>query len=50
MHNSTLEWDDTLPLAIYCFNIALSVYDLESSFYLIHGRDPLEGKLSHLQN
>ena len=22
MHNSTLEWDDALPLAIYCFNVA----------------------------
>ena len=21
MHNSTLEWDDTLPLAVYCFNV-----------------------------
>ena len=50
MCNSTLEWDDALPLATYCFNIAPSVNDLESPFYLIHGRDPLEGRLSHLQN
>ena len=50
MHNSTLEWDDTLPLAIYCFNVAPLVNDLESLIYLLHGRDPLEGRLSHLQS
>ena len=50
MHNSTLEWDDALPLAIYCFNVAPLVNDLESPFYLVHGRDPLEGRSSHLQN
>ena len=50
MHNSTLEWDDTQPLAVYCFNVAPSVNDLESAFYLVHGRDPLEGRLIHHQN
>ena len=50
MHGSQLEWDDTLPLATYCYNIAPSVDDLESPFYLVHGRDPLEGKHSNLQN
>ena len=50
MHNSTLEWDNALPLATYCFNMAPSVNDLESPFYLVHGRDPLERRLSHLQN
>ena len=45
-----LEWDDTLPLAMYCFNIAPSVDGLESQFYLVHGRDPVEGRLSNLQN
>ena len=42
MHCSQLEWDDALPLATYCYNIAPSVDDLESPFYLVHGRDPLE--------
>ena len=50
MHNSTLEWNSALHLTMYCFNVALMVNDLESSFYLVHGRDPLEGRLSHLQN
>ena len=30
--------------------MALSVDDLESPFYLVHDRDPLEGRLSNLQN
>ena len=50
MHNSTLEWDDTPPLAIYCFNVAPSVNELELPFYLVHGRDPLEGRSIYLQN
>ena len=41
--------DDTLPLAIDCFNVAPSVNDLQSPFYLAHGRDLLEGRLNHLQ-
>ena len=45
-----LEWDDVLPLATYCFNIASSMNDLESPFYIVHSRDPLEGRLSNLQN
>ena len=49
MHNSTHEWDDALPLSTYCFNIAPSVNDLESPFYLVHGRNPLEVILSYLQ-
>ena len=50
MYNSTFEWGNTLPLAVYCFNVASSVNDLESPFYLVHGTDPLEGRLCHLQN
>ena len=50
MHNSTLEWDDDLPLAVYCFNVVPQVNDLESTFYLVHGRDLLEGRLGHLKN
>ena len=30
-------------------NIAPSVDDLKSPFYLVHGRDPLKGRLSNLQ-
>ena len=37
------------PLATYCYNIAPSV-DERSPFYLLHGRDPLEGRPSNLQN
>ena len=50
MYGSQLEWDDALPLATYCYNIAPSVDDLESPFYLLYGGDPLEGRLSNLQN
>ena len=50
MHGSLLEWDDVLPLATYCYNIAPSVDDMESPVYLVHGRDPLEGRLSNPQN
>ena len=49
-YGSLLECDDALPLATYCFNIAPSVNCLESSFYLVHGRDSLEGRLSNLQS
>ena len=47
---SPLEWDDILPLATYCFNIAPLVDDLESPFYLVACKDALEGRLSNLQN
>ena len=30
MHNSSFEWDDALPLSIYCFNVAPWVNKLES--------------------
>ena len=43
-YGSQLEWDNALPLGMYCFNIAQSVDDLESPFYLVHGGDPLEGR------
>ena len=45
-YDSQLEWDDSVPLATYCYNIAPCVDDLESPFYLVDGRDPLEGRLS----
>ena len=50
LHNSALEWDDILPIVAYIYNISLSVNDLESPFFLGFGRDPLKGRLSHLQN
>ena len=50
MHGSQLEWDDALPLATYCYDIASSKDDLESPFYLVHGRDPLGGGLGKLHN
>ena len=45
-----MEWDDILPNVAYIYNIAPSVNDLESPFLLVFGRDPLEGRLSYLQN
>ena len=50
MHGSQLEWDDALPLATYCYNIAPSVMILNLLSNLVHGRDLLEGRLSTLQN
>ena len=50
LHSSTLEWDDILPIAAYIYNIAPTVNDLKSPFFLVFGSDPLEGRLSHLQN
>ena len=50
MHGSQVKWDDALPLATYCYNITPSVDDLKSPFYLVHGRDLLEGRLNNLQN
>ena len=37
------KWDKVLPFACYCFNSTLTSDDLESPFFLIHGRDPQEG-------
>ena len=37
------EWDKSLPFASYCFNLTPTSDDLESPFFLIHSRDPLEG-------
>ena len=48
MYGSQLKWDDVLPLSPYCLNIAPSVNDLESPFYMENGRDPIEGRLSNL--
>ena len=37
------KWDKVLPFTCYCFNLTPTSDDLESPFFLIHGRDPLEG-------
>ena len=37
------EWDNILLFTCYCFKSTLTSDDLESPFFLIHGRDPLEG-------
>ena len=37
------EWDKVLPFACYCFNLTPTSDNMESPFFLIHGRDPLEG-------
>ena len=43
LSSSDAEWDNILPFACYCFNTTPTADDLESPFFLIHGRDPLEG-------
>ena len=50
IYGSWLRWDDVLPQATYCYNVAPSMDDLESPYYLIHGHDLLERRLSDLQN
>ena len=37
------KWDKVLPFACYCLNLTPTSDDLERLFFLIHGRDPLEG-------
>ena len=41
--SSDAEWDRILPFVCYHFNTIPTADDLESPFFLIHGRDPLEG-------
>ena len=43
LSSSDAEWDRILPFACYCFNTTPTADDLESPFFLIHSRDPLEG-------
>ena len=49
-YSSQIKWDDALPLATYSYNITPSVDDLEPPYYLIHGQDPIKGRLSNLHN
>ena len=46
--SSDAEWDKILPFACYCFNTNPTADDLESPFFLIHGRNPLEGHIGLL--
>ena len=43
LSSSDAKWDRILPFACYCFNLTPTADDLESPFFLIHGRHPLEG-------
>ena len=43
LSSADAEWDEILPFACYCFNTTPTADDLESPFFLIHGRDLLEG-------
>ena len=43
LSSSVPKWDNVLPFACHCLNSTPTSYDLENPFFLIHGRDPLEG-------
>ena len=49
-YGSQLKRDDALALATSCYNTVPSVDGLELPYYLLHGHDPLKGRLSNLQN
>ena len=50
IYSNSIEWNDALPLATYCYNITSSVDDLESPYCLVSGCDLLKGRLSNIQN
>ena len=43
LSSSDAEWDEILPFACCCFNTTPTADDLDSPFFLMHGRDLLEG-------
>ena len=43
LSSTDAEWNKILPFDCYCFNTTPTADDLESPFFLVHGRDPLEG-------
>ena len=47
LHNT--EWDDIIPIAMYVHNVSPTKNGLELPFYFVFGRDPLEGRLMHIQ-
>ena len=42
LSSTDAEWDKILSFTCYCFNTTPTADDLESPFFLVHGRDPLE--------
>ena len=42
LSSSDAKWAKILQCTSYCFNSTPTIDDLESPFFLIHGRDPLE--------
>ena len=50
LSSSDAGWDKILPCACYCFNTTPTADDLESPFFLIHGRDLLKGHTGLLGN
>ena len=48
LSSTDAEWDKILPFACYCFNTTPTADDLESPYFLIHGRDPLDGHMGLL--
>ena len=44
LSSSDAKWDKVLSFTCYCFNSTPTSDNLESLIFLIHGRDPLEGK------
>ena len=43
LSSTDAEWDKILPFAYYCVNTNPTTDNLEGPFFLIHGRDTLEG-------
>ena len=43
LSSTNAEWDRILPFTCYCFNTNPTADDLESPFFLVHRRDPLQG-------
>ena len=43
LSSTDVKWDRILPFTCYCFNTTPTADNLESPFFLVHGRDPLEG-------
>ena len=50
MSSSDAKWDKVLPFVFNCFNSMPRAEDLESPFFLIHGRDPIEGHTALLSS
>ena len=42
LSSTDAEWDKILPFTCYCFNTTPTADNLESPFFFVNGRDPLE--------